>query len=341
MSEVRRDDVMKIEDLFSHTFKALRKQIDSEAIKRQVDFLLPSMPMVGACRADDFDFFQPWIDLGRLTVDQMHHAAERYLLGKSKSGATIFWLIDDLCRPLDALIAPDTWISSLLKQREPLLKVWRPNRCLFGEHLLTEELFSHTDTTEITEIIKTHTEFSELREQRELAQALSSRDENRYKQITESTEIKGHTDLANLTDIKFSNSQILDKKDSCASNSFRDFRDFCVTNKPVCVVESPASAVILSELYPNSIWLSSVPNYYFTIDLLEPLRGRTIKVYPHTDATLSNYLSWLEIADIARLAYQLDITVSCTLEDTASPSQKDREIDILQYLYELYSNPKE
>jgi len=315
MSEVRRDDVMKIEDLFSHTFKALRKQIDSEAVKRQVDFLLPSMPMVEACRADDFDFFQPWIDFGRLTVDQMHHAAERYLLGKSKSGATIFWLIDDLCRPLDALIAPDTWISSLLKQREPLLMSWRPRRCLFGEHLLTEELFSHTDTTE-------------------------------------STEIKGHTDLANLTDIKFSNSQILDKKDSsnsqvldkkdsCASNSFRDFRDFCVTNKPVCVVESPVSAVILSELYPNSIWLSSVPSTYFTIDLLEPLRGRTIKVYPHTDATLSNYLSWLEIADMARQAYHLDITVSCTLEDTASPSQKDRRIDILQYLYELYSNPKE
>jgi len=306
---------MKIEDLFSHTFKALRKQIDSEAVKRQVDFLLPSMPMVEACRADDFDFFQPWIDFGRLTVDQMHHAAERYLLGKSKSGATIFWLIDDLCRPLDALIAPDTWISSLLKQREPLLMSWRPRRCLFGEHLLTEELFSHTDTTE-------------------------------------STEIKGHTDLANLTDIKFSNSQILDKKDSsnsqvldkkdsCASNSFRDFRDFCVTNKPVCVVESPVSAVILSELYPNSIWLSSVPSTYFTIDLLEPLRGRTIKVYPHTDATLSNYLSWLEIADMARQAYHLDITVSCTLEDTASPSQKDRRIDILQYLYELYSNPKE
>ena len=375
---------MKIEELFSHTFKALREQIDSEAIRKQVDFLLPSMPMVEACRAEEFDFFQPWIDLGRLTVDQMHHAAERYLLGKSKSGATIFWMIDDLCRPLDALIAPDTWISSLLKKREPLLMSWRPRRCLFGEHLLshteiteiTEIIKTHTEfseqreqrelaqtlsshdenrykqITESTEIFKTHTEFSEQREQRELAQTLSSRDENRYKQITESTEIKGHTDLANLTDIKFSNSQILDKKDSsnsqvldkkdsCASNSFRDFRDFCVTNKPVCVVESPVSAVILSELYPNSIWLSTVPNTHFTIDLLEPLRGRTIKVYPHTDATLSNYLSWLEIADIARQAYHLDITVSCTLEDTASPSQKDRGIDILQYLYELYSNPKE
>jgi hypothetical protein len=102
-------------------------------------------------------------------------------------------------------------------------------------------------------------------------------------------------------------------------------------------VESPVSAVILSELYPDSIWLSTVPNAYFTIDLLEPLRGRTIKVYPHTNATLSNYPAWLDIADMARQAYHLDITVSHTLEDATSPSQKEREIDILQYLYELYS----
>ena len=107
--------------------------------------------------------------------------------------------------------------------------------------------------------------------------------------------------------------------------------------KSVSIVEAPGAAVILSEVYPNSIWLSTVPNACFTIELLEPLRGRTIKVYPHTDATLSNYLAWLDLADMARQTYHLDITVSHTLEDAASPSQKDREIDILQYLYELYS----
>jgi hypothetical protein len=280
---------MKLEELFSHTFKALREQIDSEAMKKQVDFLLPSMPMVEACRADEFDFFQPWIDLGKLTVGQMYRAAERYFLGKSKSGASIFWMIDELCQPIDALIDPDTWMSSLLKKREPLLKYWRPTQCLFGEHLLC------------------------------------------------------HTDLKDLTDLCCSRSKFAGQK-----ISIRSVGSVCPSKtatsaipagelKPVCVVESPVSAVILSELYPNSIWLSTVPNSYFTIDLLEPLRGRTVKVYPHTDATLSNYPAWLDIADMARQAYHLDITVSHTLEDATSPSQKEREIDILQYLYELYS----
>ena len=270
---------MKFEELFSHTFKALRQRIDEAAIQKQVDFMLPSMPMVEACRADEFDFFQPWIELGRLSVEQMHHAAERYFLGKTKSGANMFWMINDMHRPLDAMIDPDTWLSTLLKKREPLLRSWRPTHCLFGLHLLC-----HTESTESTERIS-------------------------------------HTDLKDLN-----HESIRGLNYSNYSNSF-----------PVSLVESPVAAVILSELYPNSIWLSTVPNTYFTLDLLEPLRGRTIKVYPHTDATLSNYLSWLDLADMARQTYHLDITVSRTLEDAASPSQKSREIDILQYLYELYS----
>jgi len=47
----------------------------------------------------------------------------------------------------------------------------------------------YKQNTEITEIIKTHTEFSEQREQCELAQTLSSRDENRYKQVTDLTDM--------------------------------------------------------------------------------------------------------------------------------------------------------
>ena len=319
---------MKIEDLFSHTFKALREQIDSEAIRKQVDFLLPSRPMVEACRAEEFDFFQPWIDLGRLTVDQMHHAAERYFLGKSKSGATIFWMIDDLCRPLDALISPDTWISSLLKKREPLLKAWRPQRCLFGEHLLS----------------------CCPAESAESAEKNNPAESNSPAEMTEMTEILlREAPSEGLSAISAISAGPIETSASSATSA-RPYITTAISAisaisagqlRPIHLVESPASAVILSELYPNSIWLSTVPNTYFTIDLLEPLCGRTIKVYPHTDATLSNYLSWLEIADMARQAYHLDITVSCTLEDAASPAQKDRGIDILQYLYELYSNPKE
>ena len=122
---------MKWNELFSNTFKALRPQPSD--IRHQVDFILPSMPMVEACRADDFDFFEPFIAAGKVTVEQMRHAAERYYLGKTKSGQPIFWMIDDMLTPLDAHIG-STWISTLLKVREPLLEYWQVQHCLFGLH---------------------------------------------------------------------------------------------------------------------------------------------------------------------------------------------------------------
>ena len=303
---------MKFEELFSHTFKALRERIDEAAIQRQVDFMLPSMPMVEACRADEFDFFQPWIELGRLSVEQMHHAAERYFLGKTKSGASIFWMIDDRHRPLDAMIDPETWMSRLLKKRETILRAWRPGQCLFGLHLLC-----HTESTESTEK-NSHTDLKDLTDSK------SPAENNSPAERTEMTESP-------------SDGAARSKISAISAISAGPYKKSVGQLRPIHLVEEPISAVILSEVYPNSIWLSTVPNTCFTIDLLEPLRGRTIKVYPHTDATLSNYLAWLDLADMARQTYHLDITVSHTLEDAASPSQKDREIDILQYLYELYS----
>ena len=327
---------MKFEELFSHTFRALRERIDEAAIQRQVDFMLPSMPMVEACRADEFDFFQPWIELGRLSVEQMHHAAERYFLGKTKSGASIFWMIDDRQRPLDAMIDPETWMSRLLKKRETILRAWRPGQCLFGLHLLC-----HTESTESTE-------------RNSLTDLTDPTDSKSPAEKAEMTERISHTDLTDPTDSKSpaennspaertemtespSDGAARSKISAISAISAGPYKKSVGQLRPIHLVEEPISAVILSEVYPNSIWLSTVPNAYFTIDLLEPLRGRTIKVYPHTDATLSNYLAWLDLADMARQTYHLDITVSHTLEDAASPSQKDREIDILQYLYELYS----
>ena len=109
---------MKWNEVFCNTFKALKPQTSD--IRRQVDFILPSMPMVEACKADEFDFFQPFIQSGLLTAHQMHRAAERYHLGKTRSGKTMFWMIDDMLDPLDARIG-DTWLSKMLKQLKKLI----------------------------------------------------------------------------------------------------------------------------------------------------------------------------------------------------------------------------
>ena len=145
---------MKLKELIARTsLKAIGREIGLDVsmvnqqlhiiplasdIRHRSDFILPSKPMIDVCRADDFDFFQPFIDSGKLTVEHMHHAAERYYLGKTRSGQPIFWMIDDMQTPLDAHIG-DSWISTRLKTREPLLKYWQVQHCLFGLHLLMSD----------------------------------------------------------------------------------------------------------------------------------------------------------------------------------------------------------
>lgn len=263
--------LMKIEELFRDTFKSLRQGFGSDA-RKSVDFSLPSMPMVEACRTDDLSFFHPFIAAGHLTVDQMHHACQRYYLGKTRSGQPIFWMIDDMLTPLDAHIGT-TWISTLLKAREPLIASWCITHCLFGLHLLA------------------------------------------------------HTDLADLTDYSSTPAS------GDSQKSVQSVESVC--HKNVCVVESEVSAVILSELLPEYLWMAYATTAHLTPDLFAPLQGQRVILFPRTDPTLSTYLFFEDLAALVRKHYALDITVDTTLEDHATPAQKDHCIDLLDFLFDI------
>jgi len=209
------------------------------------DFILPTMRMVDACRADDFDFFQPFIDAGRLTEERMHRAAARYHLGKTRSGKPLFWMINERQEPLDAHIASDGWISTALKARQPLLHAWCPVHCLFGLHLLT------------------------------------------------------------------------------SGNSI-----------PIAIVESEASAVVLSELFPDVLWMAYATVEHLDVALFAPLQGRTVTLYPNTDPSFSTYLFFHDLADGIRERYDIHINVASILEDHATEEQKSRCIDLLDFLRE-------
>ena len=237
---------MMIGDLFQHSFKAIRKAIAPD-VRKSVDLSIPSMPMVEACRADDFDFFTPFITAGNLTIEQMQHACQRYYLGKTKSGQPIFWMIDDMLTPLDAHIGfsdSSVWMSSLLKTREPLIASWLVTHCLFGLHLLRE------------------------------------------------------------------------------------------AGGIVCIVEREETAVILSEIFPKYVWMAYATTAHLTPELFAPLQGHNVILFPRTDPTLSTYLFFEDLTALVRRRYDLDITVDSTLEDHASPSQKDRCIDLLDFIFE-------
>ena len=208
------------------------------------DFLKPIEPMVAVeC---DSDLCHEVVANGWLSEEQMRHAAERYRLGKSKSGKTIYWMIDEMNQARDGHLG-DAWVSSLLKAREPkLLRSWHPRHCLFGLHLLT-----------------------------------------------------------------------------------------VCEYKPISVVESEASAVILSELFPESIWMAYAYPANMTVDLLEPLQGCSVSIYPQTDPHMEIYLSFLDFADTVRRVYpSIDISIENILEEHATEEQKQRNIDLVDFLFD-------
>ena len=230
------------------------------------DYLHPFKPMVTVEYDSDFCL---WATDGSrqpdgkpiLTEAQMRHAAERYRLGKSKSGKTIFWMTDEQGIVRDGHLGND-WVSRQLKDREPeLLRWWHPEHCLFGLHLLC-----HTDTTDSTD----------------------------------------NTERLSL--------------------------------KPVSIVESERSAVILSEICPENIWLALAYPANLIAEVLEPLQGCETMLFPPTDPTGETFMAWLETADQARHSYGLNITVSSILEDKATPEQKSRYIDLLDFIMESHTD---
>ena len=98
-----------------------------------LDFRKPSCPLITV--SADSESCQEILAKGWLTQAQMHHAAKRYLLGKSRSGKTIYWMVDKQGRVRDGHIGT-AWVSQMLRAREPgLLRDWQVRHCLFGSHL--------------------------------------------------------------------------------------------------------------------------------------------------------------------------------------------------------------
>ena len=102
----------------------------------------------------------------------------------------------------------------------------------------------------------------------------------------------------------------------------------------VAIVESERSAVVLSELFPECIWMAYSYPSNFTVDKLAHLQGCVVSIYPHTDPTGCTYVSFLELADQARRLYDIDLSVVSLLEEHASEEQKERCIDILDFITE-------
>ena len=106
----------------------------------------------------------------------------------------------------------------------------------------------------------------------------------------------------------------------------------------IAVVEAEKTAVIMSEVKPQYLWLAAGGLYELTADKLFPLRHHRVVLFPDTDPDLQAYTRWYHVAQEARRLYSINISVSPLLEQRATPEQKQRKIDLVDYMLEVKSD---
>ena len=107
---------------------------------------------------------------------------------------------------------------------------------------------------------------------------------------------------------------------------------------PVAIVEAEKTAVILSEHYPQYIWLAAGGMGELQVNKFRPLRGRKVVLFPDTDPDGKTFASWHQRAqEVMAEPFWEDsppIRVSPVLELHATPEQKQRKIDLIDFLFE-------
>ena len=104
----------------------------------------------------------------------------------------------------------------------------------------------------------------------------------------------------------------------------------------VCIVEAEKSAVILSERFPEYIWLAAGGMSELQPEKFRPLRGYRVILFPDTDPDGRAYKTWYDAAQRVMQSFFWPkgnrIYVSNFLELHASADQKRRKIDLVDYL---------
>lgn len=104
----------------------------------------------------------------------------------------------------------------------------------------------------------------------------------------------------------------------------------------IAIVESEKTAVIMSEIRPQYLWLATGGLEALRPEMLFPLRSYRVILFPDTDETGSTFAKWYDMALKAQKLYvfHYPIRVSPLLEQNATPDQKRRKIDLVDYLFE-------
>ena len=259
------------------------------------------------CQSIKSQFCEAVVAAGYLTWEQMVSAACRYRLGASKLGGVIFWQIDQDERVRDGKVMYYGSDCHRLKDKEHH-PTW------------VSALLRQQDPFPNSPHETSHCFFG--------------------------THLLGHTDDTDDTD-NFLNTDFTDYTDYAAKaapaqrKSVRSVKSVC-QKKSVCVVEAEKTAVILSEVYPQYVWLAAGGLGEVQVDKFRPLRWHKVIMFPDTDPDGNAFKRWSEAATtVMQQPFWEDsppIRVSPLLELHASSDQKSRKIDLVDFLYETNVN---
>ena len=144
--------------------------------------------------------------------------------------------------------------------------------------------------------------------------------------LTENS-FKGHTDFTDDTDFLCAGTAFM------LQESVVSVRSVC-HKKSVCVVEAEKTAVICSELFPQSIWMAAGGLSALSAEKLRPLRDHKVVLFPDTDPDGTTYACWKAIAGEASRSFLSPVYVSPLLERHATQEQKAAKIDLVDFLFE-------
>ena len=312
-------------------YNSCSENISVQSVVPKITSALCPLPsdIVTKCLSLNSEFCKSVVSSGYLSKGQLHRAAARYRLGATKDGGVIFWQIDNQQRVHTGKIMyyqPDchrdkqhhpTWVHCLMKDQLPPNYEFHP--CLFGLHLLTNTIATpHSQGENLTN--PTNKKFSNW---------LSP--SGRRAEPSQILDVEKNNSLDSFNSCS--------EKPSVSSVKFSDQGTECgvaIVVPKIAIVESEKSAVILSEKFSDFVWLSCGGLQAFKAELLAPLVDYKVIIFPDTDSTGDTYRQWSQVASEAQRLYKFryPLRVSPLLESHATPEQKLRKIDLVDYLYE-------
>ena len=111
-----------------------------------------------------------------------------------------------------------------------------------------------------------------------------------------------------------------------------------VAGGEVAVVEAEKTAVILSEVYPQYVWLAAGGLGEVQVEKFRSLRGHKVILFPDTDPDGIAFKRWSEAATaVMQQPFWEDsppIRVSPILEQHATSEQKQAKIDLVDFIFD-------